>query len=691
MDLERKIYKTEVDDAPFELEISNLAVQANGAVLGRWGNTSVLVTAVMGGESSLPYFPLTVDYEERFYAAGQILGSRFVRREGRPSDEATLSARLLDRTIRPLFDHRLRREIQVVVTVLEYDKEHDPELIALVAASCALGISDIPWNGPVGAARFEKKSKEEELEYLAFFAGTENRVNMIEFEGNESSEAEAVELFEKGEKQIQELVKFQKKIIKEIGKKKTEVQLPETDKRIAGEVEKFLKSKLTGTFKKGELYALKDELMDVLVGAGEEPDALHEAEDIFEHEVDAYVHTEALENDRRIDGRKLQEIRDLHAEVGLFERVHGTGLFVRGDTQVLAAATLGPPSADQIVETMKTQEKKRFMLHYNFPSFSVGEAGRAHGPGRRDIGHGYLAFKALRAMLPSKEEFPYVIRIVAETLSSNGSSSMASTCAGCLSMLDAGVPLKKLVAGIAMGLMVSKDGDYKVLTDIQGPEDYHGDMDFKVAGTEDGITAIQMDVKIDGVTKDMYVDALDEAKKARLQILEVMKKTIAKPNELSQYAPRIITTKIAPDKIGELIGPGGKVINGILEQFDNEATIDIEDDGTVYIGAESGEIGDKVLAMVEAVVKEYEVGEIVEGPIVRVMEFGAIVDLGSGRDGMIHVSELKEGFVKNVEDVVKMGDKVKAKIVKVDNGKIGLSLKAMKVEEKRKDEKKGEK
>ncbi len=681
MDLQRKIYKTEIDGSPFELEISNLAGQANGAVVGRWGDTAVLVTAVMGGESSLPYFPLTVDYEERFYAAGRILGSRFVRREGRPSDEATLSARLIDRTIRPLFDHRLRREIQVVVTVLAYDEKHDPDLVSLIAASTALSISDIPWGGPVGGARFSTMTDDHDNDtkrYLAFFAGTSEKVNMIEFEGDEVPESTAVELFEKGEKQIRGLIDFQKKIIKEIGKKKADIVLPVEDARLRGEVKKFLEKKLKGTFEKNELCALKDEMLDHLEKAGEERMALQAAGDLFEEEVNEYVHKEALGHERRVDGRKLDEIRSLYVEIGLFRRIHGSGLFVRGDTQVLAATTLGPPSAEQLVETMETQEKKRFMLHYNFPNFSVGEAGRAHGPGRREIGHGYLAWKALKAMLPSKEEFPYVIRIVAETLSSNGSSSMASTCAGCLSMLDAGVPMKKHVAGIAMGLMVGEKGEYKVLTDIQGPEDHHGDMDLKVAGTEDGITAIQMDVKIDGVTKEMFSDTLKQAKKARLQILDVMKKVIAEPNELSPYAPRIITIHIDPDKIGALIGPGGKVINGILDSVDNKATIDIDDDGTVYIGSEDGEIGQKVLAMVEGVVKEYKIGEIVEGKVVRIMEFGAIVDLGNGKDGMIHVSELKEGFVKKVEDVVKLGDAVKAKVIKVDNGKIGLSLRGLK-------------
>ena len=691
-----------MDGASFSLEVSELAGQAGGAVICSWGDTVVLATATMGGESTLHYFPLTVDYEERFYAAGRILGSRFIRREGRPSDEATLSARLVDRTIRPLFDHRLRREIQVVITTLSYDGAHDLDVVALTAASAALSISEIPWNGPVAGAGFQKKealkpedgSGEERLKYNALFAGTETHVNMIELEGDELGEAEAEEIFTQGVGRIKELIALQQKLIKEVGKKKLEIALPEIDARLKGEVEKFLEKKLTGTFKKGELYALKDELFDHLEKQGEDKELFGQADDVFEEVVNQYVHDLALEKETRIDGRPLDKIRDLYAEVGLFRRVHGTGLFTRGDTQIFAATTLGSPSDDQIVESIRTDEKKRFMLHYNFPSFSVGEAGRARGPGRREIGHGALAAKALTAMLPSKEEFPYVVRVVAETLSSNGSSSMATTCASCLSMMDAGVPLKKHVAGIAMGLMVDRPETtndpnstnttkgqnlkYKVLTDIQGPEDHHGDMDFKVAGTTDGITAIQMDVKIDGVTREMFRDALAAAKTARLQILEVMKKTLPAPRtELSEFAPRLVTLKIDPERIGELIGPGGKVINGILDSVNNEATIDIDDDGTVYVGSNDSKRSDEVVAKIQSLMKEYAVGEVVEGDVIKTLEFGAIVDLGGGKDGMIHVSELKEGFVKTVEEVVKVGDHVKAKVVKVENGKIGLSLKAL--------------
>ncbi len=677
-----------MDGSPFTLQVSDLAGQASGAVIGSWGDTVVLATCVMGKkEVTLPYFPLTVDYEERFYAAGRILGSRFVRREGRPSDEAVLSARLIDRTIRPLFDHRIRREVQVVVTILSYDEKHDPDLVSLVAVSTALGISDIPWGGPVGGARFVGEK------YLAFFAGTENHVNMIELEGDEVSEEKAEELFTEGQRQIEALIKFQKTIISELGKKKREFVFAESDKRVAGLVSKFLKERLKAGLPKGALYDLKDECMDRFIREGEGAEVLRAADDAFEEQVNDFVHEIALKEGKRVDGRALDEIRPLHAEHGIFSRTHGSGLFIRGTTQVLAVTTLGPPSGEQLIETMETQEKKRFMLHYNFPDFSVGETGRSRGPGRREIGHGNLAWKAIRAMIPPKDTFPYAIRVVAETLSSNGSSSMATTCASVLALLDAGVPLRKHVAGIAMGLMVApsaprnhaeqdaesrgNNSQYKILTDIQGPEDHHGDMDFKVAGTEEGITAIQMDVKILGVTKEMFRDALQAAKKARLQILELMKSTLPGPRELSKYAPRIFTMTIPQESIGLLIGPGGKTINGILDKVNKEATIDIEEDGTVYIGAENPARAEEVQKMIEALFHEYKIGDIVEGPVVRILEFGAIVDLGGGKDGMIHVSELKEGFVKNVTDVVKLGDYVRAKVVKLDNGKIGLSLKQM--------------
>ncbi len=675
MDLHKKIYHKSVDGKDFSLELSKVAGQANAAVIGRSGDTAVLATVVMS-EADKPgdFFPLTVDYEERFYAAGKIIGSRFIRREGRPSDEAILSARLIDRTIRPLFDPRLRREVQVVVTVLAYDEKNDPDEPALLAASTALAVSDIPWGGPVAGLKIEEGE-----DVKGFFAGTEKFVNMIELSGKETDESIAERIFTSTHENIKQLINFQKEIIRELGKPKADVTLAVGDPVLTGKISGFLKPELEAALKNKTLGALKDKLFEHLKGPGETEESLKVAEIIFEDEVDKFVHDLALKGGERADGRKFDEIRELYAEVGLFNRTHGSALFIRGETQVLAITTLAAPGAEQIVETMETTGKKRFMLHYNFPGFAVGETSRSRGPGRREIGHGNLAQKGISAMLPPMEEFPYTIRVVAETLSSNGSSSMASTCAASLSLMDAGVPMKKQVAGISIGLMTgANENEYKLLTDIQGPEDHYGDMDFKVSGTREGINAIQMDVKIGGITQKIFTEALQAAQKARLQILDFMDKTLAAPRSgLSPFAPKITIVQIPQDKIGELIGPGGKTINGILAETENKVTIDIEEDGHVYIAGLDDDAVKHAVERVRQITKEYQVGEIVEGPIVRILEFGAIVDLGGGRDGMIHVSELKNGYVKKVEDVVKLGDVVKAKIVKIENGKMGLSLKAL--------------
>lgn len=453
----------------------------------------------------------------------------------------------------------------------------------------------------------------------------------------------------------------------------------EVDPRLRSQVSEFLKEDLAKAIKEKTLGDLKRELMRHLEESGEEAQALAMADAAFEDEIDNHLKSEILERSSRSDGRKLNEVRPLHGEVGLFERTHGSGLFIRGETQVLAITTLAPPSGGQLVETMESTGRRRFMLHYNFPNFSVGEVGRSRGPGRREIGHGALAAKAVSAVLPTEEEFPYAIRVVAETLSSNGSTSMASTCAASLSLMDAGVPLKKHVAGISIGIVLDEKGDkFKLLTDIQGPEDHHGGMDFKVAGTEDGVTAIQMDVKVKGITLEIFEAALVQAREARAEILKAMGKVIPNPRpELSSYAPAILTLNIEPESIGEVIGPGGRTINGIIDSVGNETTIDIEDDGRVFISSSSRESAQKAYEAVRQIVREYKPGEIIEGPIVRILDFGAIVDLGGGRDGMIHVSELKDGFVKKVEDVVKVGDRVKAKVLRVENGRIALSLKGV--------------
>ncbi|MEK7629953.1 MAG: polyribonucleotide nucleotidyltransferase [Patescibacteria group bacterium] len=682
MDLKRKIFKSELGGEALSLEISEIAHKANGAVIGRHGETAVLATVVMGEtEKTTDYFPLTVDYEERFYAAGKIMGSRFVRREGRPSDEAMLSARLIDRTIRPLFDDRLRREVQVVVTILAYDEKNDPDAIALLAASTALGISNIPWGGPVAGIKTQNLNSDGSLNYQTFFAGPKARINMLEFEGKEIKEEEVLKQFNAAQKEIERLIDFQEKIIKELGKPKTQVMLAEPTPKTKKLITDIVQKDLAAAIKNKTLHELKKLMFEKIKTSEEASEALLFADRIFENLVNDCLHKEILERDNRPDGRKLDEVRDLHGEIGIFNRNHGSGLFMRGDTQVLAVTTLGTVAAEQIVETMEFSGRKRFMLHYNFPGFAVGETGRARGgPGRREIGHGALAQKALAQVLPSKDDFPYTIRIVAETLSSNGSSSMASTCAGSLSLMDAGVPIKKHVAGIAMGLVLHDNGQFKVLTDIQGPEDHHGDMDLKVAGTDSGITAMQMDVKVQGITAEIFENALAKAKKARLHILETMNKTIAAPKKsVSTFAPKIYTVLIRPEKIGLVVGPGGRTINGMIAAAGGLVTIDIEQTGKIYVAGTDETAVQKTLAYIKQITHEYMVGEIVEGEIVRILDFGAIVDLGGDQDGMIHVSELQEGFVKKVEDVVHLGDRVKAKVVRVEEGKIALSLKGAKV------------
>jgi polyribonucleotide nucleotidyltransferase len=676
-----------------------MAEQATAAVMGKYGDTVVLATVVMKDEDKkVDFFPLTVDYEERFYAAGKIIGSRFVRREGRPSDEAILSGRIVDRTIRPLFDHRLRREVQVVITVLSVDEENDPDFIALLTVSTALSLSKIPWNGPVAGIKVMKRVGDDAIvinptnkevaagfELVGFVGGAADGINMIELEGIEASEEHAVTAFSAAEAEIKKLIAWQKEIQKEIGAAKEVVPLAIPDEALTEKIKAFLAPRLEKavyTPHKGEREAMladvKSELDKHLVAEGVDASLLGTANHVFEDELDAVVHKNVLEKEKRPDGRRLDEVRDLYAETGLFSRTHGSALFVRGNTQALAITTLGPPSAQQLVETIEFSGKKRFLLHYNFPSYSVGETGPFRGPSRRDIGHGSLAGKAIRNLIPSAEEFPYTIRVVSEILSSNGSSSMATVCASSLSLMDAGVPMKKPAAGIAMGLMSDQNKNYKILTDIQGPEDHYGDMDFKAAGTADGVTAIQMDVKISGVSVQVLAETLAQAKQARLHILSAMNKVLSAPRpQVSSYAPMILVLSIPPSKIGEVIGPGGKVINGIIEKT-GALSIDIEEDGRVFVTGSNRETAQAAYDAVASIVKVYELGDVVEGTVVKILEFGAIVEFGPHRDGMIHVSELKNGFVKKVEDVLKVGDFVRAKIIRLDpDGRIGLSLKAM--------------
>ena len=679
------------------LEISKLAGQANAAVLGTFGDTSVLATVVMGKEDrNIDFFPLTVDYEEKFYAAGKIIGSRFVRREGRPSEAAILSGRLVDRTIRPLFDHRLRRDVQIVLTVLSYDEENDPDFISLISASVALAISDIPWNGPVAGVRLAGTkdgktiinpvnslfSDPFSIVFDAFVAGAKDRINMIELGGNEAGESEVIESFNIAQQEIKKLLNFQKEIIAKIGKPKIDVKLGEIDAQLKEKVENFLKDKLEAAVyvkekveQRDKLGELKSELKKYLAEQGIENTGQTDA--IFEDELDKLVHKNVLDKDLRPDGRKMDEVRELSAEVSLFKRLHGSALFTRGNTQALAVTTLAAPGAEQLIETIEISGKKRFMLHYNFPPYCTGEIGRMGGVGRREIGHGNLAYKGVLPLIPLQEEFPYTIRVVSEILSSNGSSSMASVCAASLSLMDAGVPIKKPAAGIAMGLMSAEDGKYKILTDIQGPEDHYGDMDCKIAGTADGVTAVQMDVKIDGITLKILEETLAQAKKARLGILDVIKSALSESRkEISKYAPAVTSFDINPEQIGMVVGPGGKVINAIIRDFELQ-TIDIEQTGKIFVAAVDQEKVKLAVNYIKSLTREFQVGEIVEGEVVKILDFGAIVDLGGGKDGMIHVSELKSGYVNKVEDVVKMGDMVKAKVIRVEDGRIGLSIKAL--------------
>ena len=703
--MEKKIYKTNVAGQELTAEFFYLAAQANSSVLIRYGQTAVLATVVMSKDDlKSDYMPLKVDYEEKFYAIGKILGSRYFRREGRAPDEAVLAARLIDRTIRPLFDQRIRREIQVVATILAYDEASDPDFAALIGASLALSTSDIPWDGPVGGVRIAKIGEdyivnpsvklltESKPTFQSFVSGPYKKINMIEFSGLDAQEEDVQKAFEVAQKEIDKLIEFQLKITKEIGKEKAKLNLSEVDKDLEKEIINFLADKLEGAvYQKskadhyGNLEKLKNDLIETLEGKFEDLD-LNAVEFLFEEEINKLVHKNILEKEKRPDFRKLDEIRQLSAEIDIFPRTHGSAIFNRGETQALAITTLAAPGAEKIIETMKEDTKQRFMLNYNFPPFSVGEIGSSSkGPGRREIGHGALAEKALAVVIPSLEEFPYVIRVVSEILSSNGSSSMASVCAGTLSLLDAGVPIKKPVAGIAMGLMVdektldSEKPVYKILTDIQGPEDHHGDMDFKVAGTYDGINAIQLDVKFGGLNLEMIKNTLAQAKKARIQILDLMTKVISRPKPISSYAPVIEMLKIDPEQIGKVIGAGGKVINALVEKT-GVLSVDIEDDGRVFVSADNREKALEAKKEIELMTREIKIGDIVEGKVVKILDFGAIVDIGGGKDGMIHVSELKNGYVKNVEDVLHVGDFVRAKVINVDleNNKISLSLKQLK-------------
>jgi polyribonucleotide nucleotidyltransferase len=670
----------------------------------RYGDTLVLATAVMSGNQreGIDYFPLMVEYEEKLYAAGKIKGSRFIKREGRPTDEAILTSRLVDRAIRPFFDDRMRNDIQVVASTLSWDQENDSDIPALIGASVALSISDIPWNGPIAAVRvgqvngewvlnptYEARSKST-IDIVV--AGTEEKVCMLEAGASEVLETDVLEGIKFGQKHLKKVIELIENIREEIGK--TKISIVEEDPEAASEKEglknkvkefvhkelaaKFFDSKKENKASRQEvLNKLENDLGEYLKTEGIGKDKRKDAMGFFYVCIEEEVSRAILERDARVDGRALTEIRPLASEIALLPRTHGSGYFTRGDTHVLSAVTLGSPAEEQTLDGMEVSGKKRFMHHYNFPPFSVGEASPMRGPGRREIGHGALAERALLPVLPKTEIFPYTIRVVSEVLSSNGSSSMASTCASTLALMDAGVPIKSPVAGIAMGLASDEKGDFKILTDLQDLEDSKGGMDFKIAGTRTGVTAIQMDTKTLGLTMEIVEKTLTQGREARMEILDVIENAIAAPRpELSQYAPRIITFKINPDRIRDVIGPGGKIINEIIDA--TGVSIDIENDGTVVVCSSQPPALEKAVAWVKSLTQEAEVGEIYQGPVTRILDFGAFVEIFPHKDGLVHISELAPYRVDKVTDIVKIGDVVRVKVIKVDEqGRVDLSIKRL--------------
>ncbi|MGB2762417.1 MAG: polyribonucleotide nucleotidyltransferase [Minisyncoccales bacterium] len=705
--MDSKTYKINTGGKDLIVEIRDLAEQANGSVLVRYGDTMVLATAVMSEQEreGIDFFPLTVDYEERYYAAGKIYGSRYIRRESRPSDEAILTARLIDRAIRPKFPKNLKREVQVVITCLSWDSENDPDILGLLGASLALSISDIPWAGPIANLRIGKNGqkfilnptyKQREQSDIDFFLaggikGEQILIDMIEGEAKETKEKTFMEAYKVAISELKKLIEFQQKIIKENAEEKVVIERLAVELEWEKEIKEFLGNKLEKTLtfsdnsketkkeKNKALNELREDLIFFIKEQAQDGKKIRYAKDFFEEETERIIHKNILEKESRPDGRKLDEIRNIYTEVGLLPRTHGSGLFVRGETKSLSILTLGAPSDQRLLEGMEIVGKKRFMHHYNFPPYSVGEVRPMRGPGRREVGHGMLAEKALLSLIPDSDTFPYTIRIVSEILSSNGSTSMASISSSSMALMDAGVPLKSLATGIAMGLIteINKQGEitnYKILTDIQGPEDHYGDMDLKVAGTKNGITALQMDVKITGVTEKILEDALVKAKEAREYILSQMEKVLAKPREkLSPWAPRIYTIQIKPEKIREVIGPGGKVINEIIEKC--EVSIDIEDDGRIFITAEKEDAAEKAVAWIKNITREVKVGEVFQGKVKRIMNFGAFVEILPGQEGLVHISKLAKERVEKVEDVVKIGDIVPVKVILIDEqGRINLSL-----------------
>ncbi len=683
------------------VEVNRFQTQADGSVVVSMGGTVVMANATMGRKAELDrdYFPLNVDYEENFYAAGKIKGSRFVKRKGRPSDDAILIARLIDRSLRPLFPKGMRNPVQIVSTALSFDKENDADVLSAIAGSAALAISGIPFDGPVGVVKIGMNGSnfvvnptiaEQETSSLDLVVSTvNNKVVMVEAGANEITEDQMNNAIELGKKMGQEIADFIGKIAKEINPETLEVAIAEeySDElanKISEDLEDEISKALEERSSKAEIESLLDTILEEKIYANlpEESDEKlaeeqkFEAEKAFEGAVKKIVRKNVLKKDSRIGGRGIDDIRELSAEVGALPRTHGSGYFQRGETRALTIATLGSPSEGIIIDGMKEEVTKRFIHYYSFPPYSVGETSSLKSPGRREIGHGALAEKALAPVIPSKEQFPYTILLQTEIISSSGSTSMGSTCGSALALMDAGVPIKRPVAGIAMGLMTNPENidEFKVLTDIRDMEDFGGDMDFKVAGTEEGITALQMDTKLHGLPDKCVAETLKKAKIARMKILEVMRKAIPAPRkDLSQFAPRVEILKINPEKIGELIGPGGKNINSIIDK--TGAKIDIEDDGSVFISSNEAGSVEMAVKLVKNCTRVIAPGELYEGKVVKIMDFGAFVEIGA-KSGLVHISEISNSRVDCVEDVLKVGDIVKVKVKNIDNmGRINLTMK----------------
>lgn len=679
-----------------KVQIGGLADQCSGSCLAQMGDTSVLATAQMGNEAGgLGFFPLTSDYEERFYAAGKILGSRFVRREGRPTAEATLIARMIDRAIRPLFPPNFKREVQVISTCLSWDGQDDPATLGLFGASLSLMISSMPWRGPVGAARiarvgeefilnpsYEQRDKADlDMILAAVEENGEILINMIEAKAEEVADDLILAAYDFALPYLKQLIDFQKEVAKQVGQAKILFEATKVDSALATLVSDFLKGKLEPVLYQSDrqkIYAGLDQLkIELLEMVKQEfgDDKTTDTKNLFELEQERVLDENILKNSKRPDGRALDEIRSIEIEAGILPRTHGTGLFTRGQTRVLSILTLGGPGDQQLLEGMDFSGKKRFMHHYNFPPFSSGEVKRLGSPGRREIGHGMLAEKAILPLIPAFEEFPYTIRAVSEVLTSNGSTSMAAVTATSLALMDAGVPIKRPATGIAIGLIKQDNNNYKLLTDIQGPEDHCGDMDFKAAGTEVGITAMQMDVKTDGITREILAAALERSKKARLEILAKIKEVLPGPREkLSVFAPRVAVVQINPDKIGAVIGTGGKIINAIIAECG--VAIDIEDSGSVFVSATSDEAIQKAIEWIKGLAKEFKIGETFQGVVKKIVDFGAFVELTPGAEGLVHISQLANFRVGRVEDIIKLGDSIPVKIIGIDEqGRINLSAK----------------